>query len=641
MLELLLDSLSKRKSIVQALIAAGEYGCPLTKLDLRLTVLSFVIELCQDHNISFVFIPPNSTHLTQPLDVDFFAPLKKAWRKILLQYKMENPNQTAINKNHFPKLLTQLIKTIEINEVQNIKSGFRATGIYPFNPREVLKRIPECAEEMGNTHNIDSALLEYLKTTRQSKPLTSNRNRKVVVEPGKSVTVDDIQNRTKDTKKRSAKNKSAVIRSTAVQTAKNQKLNDTPSTASVGKENQILDQFKDELDFCDNFSLSFLADKNSVNENYTIDDIRNNDEYNINTYTTAHQALPTFTELDILDEKNGTLLSQITPTLCEINASSGIIIRECARTNIILKPNNHGLCEENTNLLKTEKQKPKIVSCVTIPSTKRTSNIIYQSDYDKENIETRQTIAKQNDFSFYIEQSRNISTKAEKIKKTKTSNVKLRPKKIIRKDFKVSKEKNMKGLKKKLKRRDSKSSNSDIDMSIHSDSDICGIVSDQDEPGSPLDTYYSNLSIGSENKVALGMVSTITKTSPNLCLNEPLVPVTVDHFSEPGPSTISTREEVSVEYKVGEYVLVRYFFTKKVDYYVGIILDKPKNGKLKVSFLRKVGKNDNSKFIKVKSPDIEVIDCKNIVKTVKLLAINDAETDFVLADDDDYIYFDY
>ncbi|CAG5001136.1 unnamed protein product [Parnassius apollo] len=288
-------SFQEEKSIVQALIAAGEYGCPLTKLDLRLTVFEYlkknnrenlfhgkppdkdwvtsflrhaeglsgkkvvicdnlsshlslgVTELCQDHNTYFVFIPPNSTHLTQPLDVAFFAPLKKAWRKILLQYKMENPNQKAINKNYFPKLLTQLIKTIEMNEVQNIKSGFRATGIYPFNPREVLKRIPECAEEMGNAHNIDSALLEYLKTTRQSKPLTSDRNRKVVIEPGKSVTVDDIQNRTKDTKKRPAKNKSALIKSTAVQKAKNQILNDTPSTASVGKENKILDQFKDEL----------------------------------------------------------------------------------------------------------------------------------------------------------------------------------------------------------------------------------------------------------------------------------------------------------------------------------------------------------------------------------------------------------
>ncbi|CAG4959456.1 unnamed protein product [Parnassius apollo] len=157
---------------------------------------------------------------------------------------------------------------------------------------------------MGNTHNIDSALLEYLKTNRQSKPLTSDRNRKVVIEPGKSVTVDDIQNRTKDTKKRPAKNKSALIKSTAVQKAKNQILNDTPSTASVGKENKILDQFKDELYFCDNFSLSFLAGKNSVNENDTIDNmIGNNDEYNLNTHTTEDQALPTFTEIDILDEK--------------------------------------------------------------------------------------------------------------------------------------------------------------------------------------------------------------------------------------------------------------------------------------------------------------------------------------------------
>lgn len=35
-------SLEEEKSIVQALIAAGEYGCPLTKLDLRLTVFDYL-----------------------------------------------------------------------------------------------------------------------------------------------------------------------------------------------------------------------------------------------------------------------------------------------------------------------------------------------------------------------------------------------------------------------------------------------------------------------------------------------------------------------------------------------------------------------------------------------------------------------
>lgn len=40
-----------------------------------------VVELCQQNDIKFIFIPPRSTHITQPLDMAFFAPLKKAWRK--------------------------------------------------------------------------------------------------------------------------------------------------------------------------------------------------------------------------------------------------------------------------------------------------------------------------------------------------------------------------------------------------------------------------------------------------------------------------------------------------------------------------------------------------------------------------------
>lgn len=34
------------------------------------------IKLCQEYNISFVFLPANSTHLTQPLDVAFFKTFK-------------------------------------------------------------------------------------------------------------------------------------------------------------------------------------------------------------------------------------------------------------------------------------------------------------------------------------------------------------------------------------------------------------------------------------------------------------------------------------------------------------------------------------------------------------------------------------
>ncbi|CAK1583545.1 unnamed protein product [Parnassius mnemosyne] len=150
-----------------------------------------VIELCECHNIQFVFIPSSSTHITQPLDVAFFAPLKKVWRAILLKYKMENPNQTTLNKNHFPKLLHSLVDQVEIYSSKNIKSGFRATGIYPFIPREVLKRVPEYQEDVAS-YGIDNALLDYLKQIRQPNPMITKRNKKVMTVPGKSVTVDDL-----------------------------------------------------------------------------------------------------------------------------------------------------------------------------------------------------------------------------------------------------------------------------------------------------------------------------------------------------------------------------------------------------------------------------------------------------------------
>jgi len=46
-----------------------------------------VIGACEENNIAFVFLPANSTHLCQPLDVSFFGPMKAAWRPILQQWK--------------------------------------------------------------------------------------------------------------------------------------------------------------------------------------------------------------------------------------------------------------------------------------------------------------------------------------------------------------------------------------------------------------------------------------------------------------------------------------------------------------------------------------------------------------------------
>lgn len=46
-----------------------------------------VIELCKENDIRFIFLASFSTHLTQPLDVSVFTPLKSAWR---LDARLEN-----------------------------------------------------------------------------------------------------------------------------------------------------------------------------------------------------------------------------------------------------------------------------------------------------------------------------------------------------------------------------------------------------------------------------------------------------------------------------------------------------------------------------------------------------------------------
>lgn len=67
----------KRRSAPRVII--GDNLC--SHLSLR------VIELCEENDIRFCFLPPNSTHLTQPLDVSVFGPMKKVWRSTLQDWK--------------------------------------------------------------------------------------------------------------------------------------------------------------------------------------------------------------------------------------------------------------------------------------------------------------------------------------------------------------------------------------------------------------------------------------------------------------------------------------------------------------------------------------------------------------------------
>lgn len=141
-----------------------------------------VVKACEQHNIAFVALPPNSTHLTQPLDVAYFRPLKSHWRRILDEWKSTREGQImpTIPKNRFPSLLKQLWESVMPRTENNLKAGFFKTGIYPTNENPVLERLPSFRPVL-EPDNVDKSLVsesfvEFLENKRRFK-------QRIVTEP--------------------------------------------------------------------------------------------------------------------------------------------------------------------------------------------------------------------------------------------------------------------------------------------------------------------------------------------------------------------------------------------------------------------------------------------------------------------------
>ncbi|KAH8430991.1 uncharacterized protein LDX57_013069 [Aspergillus melleus] len=94
-------------------------------------------DICYQNNIIPVCMPAGSSHLCQPLDVACFAPLKQAYYGLV--ERLIRARYQHIDKNDFldeyPKAHLMAFKSI------NIKSAFRASGLVPFKPSEVLDQL--------------------------------------------------------------------------------------------------------------------------------------------------------------------------------------------------------------------------------------------------------------------------------------------------------------------------------------------------------------------------------------------------------------------------------------------------------------------------------------------------------------------
>lgn len=195
------------------------------------------LQLCRQNQITLICLPPNSTHLTQPLDVAFFRPLKIAWRKVLSEWKDtdEGIRNTNIQKQNFPPLLSKMMKIIEPNVEENLKAGFRKCGIVPLNVEEVLSRIPRSS---CNPDHIQDAFLQRLQCQRiELTKSVKSRRKKLNIPPGRSVCVENSQT------DEDMPNNEAI--------ADSEIMEEEPTTSSGIKSNEIIfdDNSSDDIDF--------------------------------------------------------------------------------------------------------------------------------------------------------------------------------------------------------------------------------------------------------------------------------------------------------------------------------------------------------------------------------------------------------
>ncbi|KAG5873484.1 hypothetical protein JTB14_029161 [Gonioctena quinquepunctata] len=156
--------------------------------------LSFkVIEACEENNLSFVFLPKNSTHLCQPLELAVFRPIKISWRKVLTDWKLHNKG--VIPKQVFPSLLKKMLANCSEKISANILSGFEATGILPYNPEKVLTKIRPRNDKANQNNPAMVESFSYIMTelTRVNERPAITRKKEINVPSGKSIGLADLE----------------------------------------------------------------------------------------------------------------------------------------------------------------------------------------------------------------------------------------------------------------------------------------------------------------------------------------------------------------------------------------------------------------------------------------------------------------
>lgn len=129
-------------------------GSPtLLLLDNHASHLSIdVIDMAIANDITMLTFLPHCTHRMQPLDIAVFGPLKTMYSKQHDDWKRANMNVT-FDLHHVPLILDKCLD-IAVTP-KNIKAGFKASGIFPFDANAFTEVDFVAAEISGENQSMD------------------------------------------------------------------------------------------------------------------------------------------------------------------------------------------------------------------------------------------------------------------------------------------------------------------------------------------------------------------------------------------------------------------------------------------------------------------------------------------------------
>ena len=86
---------------------------------------------------------------------------------------------------------------MNMGTVKNLKAGFKACGICPFDPANVLKQLQSynersCESPRAVQNHVSEAVCGILKTLRQGNEKKADKRRKFKVQQEKNISIEDI-----------------------------------------------------------------------------------------------------------------------------------------------------------------------------------------------------------------------------------------------------------------------------------------------------------------------------------------------------------------------------------------------------------------------------------------------------------------